>query len=146
VTPIEIAGLVKDFGSVGIAAILAVVVRFLFLSARADTKEAAAQQLADAKAYAAQLEKLVQAMAVAIERSAATNAAVSAALESRTGIFERLSEAVEEARAETRALITDLKSHSVTNDAWTRDKLDTASARIQAILDRIDELRREVGR
>lgn len=108
--------------------------------------EAAAQHLADAKAYAAQLEKLVQAMAVAIERSAATNAAVSAALESRTGIFERLSEAVEEARAETRALITDLESHSVANDAWTSDKLDTASARIQPILDRIDEPQREVGR
>lgn len=145
-TPIEIAGLVKDFGSVGIAALLAVVVRFLFLSARADAKEAAAQQLADAKANSAQLERLVQTIAVALERAAATNAAVSAALESRTGIFERLSDAVEEAKTETRALITDLKNHGVTNDQWTREKLDTALARIETIVSRIDDLRREAGR
>lgn len=64
----------------------------------------------------------------------------------RAGVGYFAAHTVEEARAETRALITNLKSHSITNDAWTRDKLDTASAGIQAILDRIDELRREVGR
>ncbi|ACL61419.1 hypothetical protein Mnod_6653 [Methylobacterium nodulans ORS 2060] len=96
--------------------------------------------------YQRNLEALVEKLAVTVERNTGTNAAVTAALKSRTGIFERLHEAVEQAKVETRSLITDLKQHGVTNDQWTRDKLDAAVGRIETILQRIEDLRREVGR
>ncbi|ACL59176.1 hypothetical protein [Methylobacterium nodulans] len=134
-TALELAGLLKDYGPWGLLALALLAISYLQRRYDAVTEK-----------YQRNLEALVEKLAVTVERNNVTNAAVTAALESRTGIFERLHEAVEQAKAETRTLITDLKTHGVTNDQWTREKLDMAVARIETILERIDDLRREVGK
>jgi hypothetical protein len=135
VTALELAGLLKDYGPWGLLALALLAVSYLQRRSDAVTEK-----------YQRNLEALVEKLAVTVERNTGTNAAVTAALESRTGIFERLHEAVEQAKAETRTLITDLKTHGVTNDQWTREKLDMAVGRIETILERIEDLRREVGK
>jgi hypothetical protein len=135
VTALELAGLLKDYGPWGLLALALLAVSYLQRRSDAVTEK-----------YQRNLEALVEKLAVTVERNNGTNAAVTAALESRTGIFERLHEAVEQAKAETRSLITDLKNHGVTNDQWTREKLDMAVGRIETILERIEDLRREVGK
>lgn len=144
-TGIDIVGLLKE-GGWGVSALLILALIFIFKARDADGVRAAARHDAAVERYTKQLETLVKDTAVTIERSSATSAAVIAALESRTGIFERLSEAVEEAKRESRTLMGDLKNHAISNDQWTREKLDEASKRIETILGRIEDLRREVGR
>ncbi|ACL55655.1 hypothetical protein [Methylobacterium nodulans] len=134
-TAVELAGLLKDYGPWGLLALALLAVSYLQRRSDAVTEK-----------YQRNLEALVEKLAVTVERNNGTNAAVTAALESRTGIFERLHEAVEQAKAETRSLITDLKQHGVTNDQWTREKLVAAVGRIETILQRIEDLRREVGK
>ena len=104
-TALELAGLLKDYGPWGLLALALLAVSYLQRRSDAVTEK-----------YQRNLEALVEKLAVTVERNNGTNAAVTAALESRTGIFERLHEAVEQAKAETRTLITDLKTHGVTND------------------------------
>ena len=142
-TGLDIAALLKEHGGWGLSALLILALAFLIKVRDADAKAATSRHDAAVERYTKQLETLVSQTAVTIERSSATNAAVSAALESRTGIFERLSEAVEEARRESRTLMGELKSHAVSNDQWTREKLDEAAKRIEDILDRVKDLRRE---
>lgn len=144
-TGLDIVALLKE-GGWGLSALLILAVIFLFKARDAEAADAKARHDAAVERYTRQLETLVKDTAVTIERSSATNAAVSAALESRTGIFERLSEAVEEARRESRALMGELKSHAMSNDQWTRAKLDEAADRIEKIFDAIKDLRREAGR
>lgn len=144
-TGLDILALLKE-GGWGLSALLILALVVIFKARDADAKDHTARFDAAVERYNKQLDTLVKDTATTIERSSATSAAVIAALESRTGIFERLSEAVEEARRESRSLMGDLKSHATSNDEWTREKLDEASRRIETILSRIDDLRREVGR
>lgn len=146
VTGLDIVGLLKEYGGWGLSALLILALVYQTKGREADAIRATARHDAAVERYTKQLETLVSSTAVTIERSSATNAAVSAALESRTGIFERLSEAVEQARQESRTLMGELKHHATTSDGWTRQMLDKAVDAIDKMADRIDALRREAGR
>lgn len=145
-TGLDIVGLLRDYGGWGLSTLLILAVIYLQKARDADAERATKRYDGAVERYQKQLEDLVGKVILAIERSSVTTASVSTALESRTGIFERLSEAVEAAKSESKALIADLKHHAVSNDQWTREKLDATLQRIETILGRIDDLRREVAR
>lgn len=145
-TPLEIAPFLKEYGPWALLGFTLLAIWWLQNRREDDRTAATARYDALAAEFRSTQNALLDRLAVTIERNNATNAAVTAALESRVGIFERLHSAVEEAKAETRALINDLKNHGVTNDEWTREKLGEAMDRMDKILDSINVLRREAGR
>lgn len=134
--PVALAGLLRDYGPWGLVALTLAAIRSLSTGLR----ESERGRLADAQAHARALNELLARCATVLERAAGTMAAVSAALESRTGIFERLAGLI----AEIKGLIRDLQRESATADERVREKLDDNAGRLAALLARVEALQREL--
>ena len=143
--PVALAGLLKDYGPWGLLALALLAVWKLY----GDKGAAEKGRLDDAKAYAVaaktqgdEYKALLERCAGFLERAAICMAAVTAALESRTGHFERLGDLVEEIKA----LIRDLERDSATADERLREKLDANAGMLRGLLERVEAVQRDMPR